>query len=84
MATEATMEDNISSYGHVGGLIGAQMNSSTYENCNVENCKITCGRIGAAGLISYMGGTTIVKDSTVKNVELIDNWENSQGEVILL
>ncbi len=84
MITELVPEDQISSYGHAGGLVGAQCTNGTYENCRVENCKITCGCVGAGGLVSYASGKTIVKDSTVKNVELIDIWENSQGETPIL
>ena len=83
ITTQVTFEDSISSYGHAGGIVGEQINSITYDNCNVENCKISCGRIGAAGIVSCMNGTTKIINSNVKNVEIIDSWENTQGEVMI-
>jgi len=83
ITTEVKPEDGVSSYGHAAGLIGAQMSGATYEDCLVENCKITCGCIGAAGIVSHSSGTTLVKDCTVRNIELIDTWENLQGEQVV-
>ena len=85
MITELKPEDAITTYGHVGGLIGEQIYSgSTYEDCRVENCKMTCGCVGAAGIVSHSGGSVTMKDCTVKNIELIDSWENPQGEIIYI
>ncbi len=81
ITTGLMLDDGISTYGHAAGLISEQQGSASYENCNVENCKISCGCVGASGMISCNHGNTTVKDCTIKNLELIDTWENPQGEV---
>jgi hypothetical protein len=81
ITTGLMLDDGISTYGHAAGLVSEQNSSASYENCNIENCKISCGCVGASGMISCNHGKTTVKDCTIKNLELIDTWENPQGEV---
>ena len=81
ITTGLMLDDGISTYGHAAGLVSEQNGSTSYENCNIENCKISCGCVGASGMISCNHGNTTVKDCTIKNLELIDTWENPQGEV---
>ncbi len=81
ITTNLNLDDGVSTYGHAAGLIGEQIYSASYENCNVENCKISSGCVGASGMISCNHGNTTVKNCTIKNIELVDTWENPQGEV---